>query len=888
MRKNLAELLKHTYEKNNLFVDKVIVIPPEFRPMYQDEISKEWIIDKLNDIYQIILKSCFQLRSMTAGSLYDLLTYSLQNSVQEHHKFIRTRIEKKQGLIRQQLLGKRVDFSGRAVITPEPDLKIDQIGIPVKMAAFLFEPFIIYQLLHKNIVNKEKFEEEMKLFTKSELSLDSIQKVLKNIKFGDDVPPSLYDMFIKAIEAAIYDRVVVVKRDPVLQTASYLAYKPVLHHGSTLKMCNLLVGAHNADFDGDTVAIFHPLTNEAQEEVKNKMFSGTITSKSSGFNFELSKEMLTGLYIITKSKKTTNSPIIVSKDDLENATDAFIAVKYKGKITTMGKAIFNSCFPSDFPFQDVLVTKKVLNDEIIPHLSKKYNDINIIKKCIDNLHKVSNKWVTILAPSISIDNFDLPTSVYKIKEKIKTATPEETELLIVDAQKIVEKHIQETGLGDFVYSGGSKGLSQVMQILVAKGIIADPQGNVLDPIASSYSDGLSNKEFFNMASGSRKGEIDRSINTAETGYLSRKLAYLLNSIEADRYNLDCKTNKTLTIKLTNDIISRIKGRYIISNNETIEFDPKNYKVGSLINLRSPIFCKSLKICYKCYGKLLSNLQSPYIGLITAQVIGERGTQQIMRTFHTGGQVELIKRDILQDIINNNTLIKLDKNQLKKYMVQKENTLIIKKDCLVVIDLTNYDLKNDIDDKNSKIWFKSLIAKLIFDDLDFEIILDYQVYFNEPEEKEKDSKIMKLSYKDNSNLFEISSETSEIKNQIRYVERLLGGREIVKDSQHLYNKLLSIYSPPLTDMDSVHIEVLCSQVLRNKQDIQKPARIVEPYDAVLTNIKNIIFSTSFINGLAFENIGESLRRGLIQKEEMDTSIIEKLVTGNLLPLKTGRK
>jgi len=217
---------------------------------------------------------------------------------------------------------------------------------------------------------------------------------------------------------------------------------------------------------------------------------------------------------------------------------------------------------------------------------------------------------------------------------------------------IVKKHLEGTGLYDLIDSGSAKGWGQPAQILIAKGIIADPEGNILPVIKGSYAEGLDNKEFFNASYGARAGIIDRVVSTSQTGYLARKLAYLLNTVEADLYLTDCGTKRTLDITLNSDIESRITGRYHMVRGKPVLYNKGDIKHGSLIRLRTPIYCESPKICHTCYGEFLKIHKSPYIGIVASQVISERSTQLIMRNFHLGGAVNVVKKDILKDIKNN--------------------------------------------------------------------------------------------------------------------------------------------------------------------------------------------------------------------------------------------
>jgi len=657
LRNKLIKFIKRETKNGTIFVDKLPVIPPEMRPAVQGE-DGNWMIDALNDVYISVMRRASQLRSSGSGPLYDLLNYALHQSVMDHDNYIRSKIGKKHGIIREQMLGKRIDFSGRAVITPDPNLKINECGVPLRLAVGLFEPFIMHRLLYSGRVDKDVLANGVKEFTDMDLSVESVKRVMKGIKEGDDIPKDLYELFFEQTEISMKGRVVVVKRDPVLHTQSYLAYNPVLHRGDTMLMSTTQVGVHNADFDGDTMAIYHPLTNEAQEEARTRMMKLTSGTSSNEFIFGLSKEIWAGLYTITKDKKPTGSPLAVSNEDLTNAKEPYIAVKYRGNNTTMGKAIINSCFPADMGWMEAQATKKTIGARI-ERTYKKHGD-EIIKMVVDKLKDVGFKWATIMAPSMNLDSFALPASVIKIKEQLKTATPEEAQNLIEEAQKILEKHLDNTGFGDLANSGSTKGWSQPMQILVAKGVIADPDGNVLDPISGSFADGLSNREYFDASQGARKGIIDRVINTADTGYMARKLAYLLNTVELDRVVKDCRTTRTLDVKLDKILIKRFVGRYVIKKGKLMMFEEGDFKVGDIANLRTPIYCKSEKICHTCYGKLLERHNTPYVGILSAQIIGERGTQLIMKTFHTGGGVTLIKRDMLGDIINNDPMAGLEK------------------------------------------------------------------------------------------------------------------------------------------------------------------------------------------------------------------------------------
>lgn len=654
-RDKLITLLEYSYEHKEIFIDKLPIVPPDFRPIFEDE-EGTLIIDQLNEVYIGIIRKAIQIKAgPSSGPLFDLLNFGLQKAILDHDDYIRTKIQKKTGIIRSSIMGKRIDFSGRAVITPGPDLKIDEVGIPLRMAVKLFEPFIIHHLLYTNRFDKEELNKEIKDFLGVELSVGTFQRVIKAIKEGDDVPESLIQIIFEATELAMEGRLVLVKRDPVLHAGSYRAFYPKLIMGDTIQLCTLIVGGLNADFDGDQVAVFHPLSNEAQNEARTKMMSAVSGDSLNSVSFGISKEMCVGLYLLTKNIKSKESPISISQEDLNNATNPYIPVIFRKKSTTMGKALFNNCFPLDFEFIDKVANKSLVN-RLIPILIDKYGD-EVAMETLSKLEKLGFKFATIMAPTITLDMLEIPDSIKRLKKQLESATIEEAAALLEDMQKLLVEHLKDTGMYDLIESGGGKGWNQPMQILVAKGMITNSKGEVLNPIVSSFSEGLTNEEFFKAASGARAGMMDRTLNTATTGYLTRKLVYMLNSVEADPFLKDCKTNRTIALRLNKDLISRLHGRFIIIDGKVEEFDDGDHKPGETIYLRTPIYCQSKKICHVCYGHLLERAKTPYVGVYAGHSIGEQGTQNIMTSFHTGGAAKLFKRNILQDIIDNDPFLK---------------------------------------------------------------------------------------------------------------------------------------------------------------------------------------------------------------------------------------
>lgn len=884
-RDKFVKKIEQASKEGGLFIDTIPIIPPEQRNAYQDD-KGVLIYDPINDHYVALIRRAYQIKSASkSGPLFDLLNYELQKAVIGHDNFIRKLIQKKSGLIRSSLLAKRTDFSGRAVITPGPNLKVNEIGLPFRMAISLFEPFIIHRLFNSGRVDQVKLGKLVKEYTEFDLSIDSIKMVFKAIKGGDKLPKELYDMIWETTEVAMIGRSVLAKRDPVLHAESVRGFKPILVEGNTLQLCTLQVGGFNADFDGDTMAVYHPITNEAQEDVKTKMMKGEAGDSESSVTFELSKEMCVGLFTLTKNVRRTAPAIAVSDKDLQTATDPYIPVKYRGQTTTMGRAIFNSVFPTSFPFVNDVVNKKVVNG-FIPVILKKYG----IEQAINTfsaLKTIGFKFSTIMAPSITLDDIQLPTSILNLKKKLDSATTDEAGALLKQMEKLLIEHLKDTGLYDLVESGAGKGWTQPMQILVAKGLISDPSGKVLPAVSGSFADGMTNSQYFTTAAGSRKGIIDRVLNTADTGYMSRQLAYVLNTVEIDRQLKDCKTKRVLSFRMTKEMKGRFDGRYIVKGNRVDLFDEKTTKVGDVVNLRTPIFCESTKLCHTCYGELLKRHRTPYAGVIAAQLVGEAGTQTIMKTFHTGGAVKIKERDIRYDIIQNDPLT--TKDIIMKHLGQNSNELFTKHNMTMTLLLDDYPLPNDLvyNDTDDEIIVKALVAKVEYEDTIFNIVLDYPVTLKVYEQEKVGKDIIKLTYEANSTVLDIPMQTDDTKEQIQYVRRLLGGREIYKDANHLFLKLFAVYGT-LRNMDAVHLEVLLSQALRDKKNQSIPARLGAKWDPTMINIKQIVFKTSFIQGLAFENVNEAIKTGLVTDDGGDPSILEKVLTGTLVEGKERRR
>ena len=632
-RESFIKLIQESYTSGILFIKKILVIPPEFRPVFKDPATGEEIRDAVNDFYIKILRHSNTMRSASGGGIfYDILNANMQKSVNDFDDYIKAKLGHKHGLIREQILGKRVDFSARTVIVNGPTLKPHEAGIPIGRAVSIFEPFILNVILKKKAkIDNDLLIQKIKEFVHQEFSIDTIKKLLLSIKNNDTVPSDLFEMMFIVISKAMEGRLVLLKRDPALRPESVRAFVPILTRNDVISISNLITSGFNADFDGDMMAVIHPLSNEAQEDAK-KMIRVQSADNMSAMTIKLAKDTAIGIYILTKDYPMNKKPIQITEDLFEKSTDPTVPVIYKNKITTMGRAIFNSCLPEGFRFIETPIKSSDM-DKLLDEIYRKYA-ATAVSNAAHKLMLYAYKFVTIASPSLTIDNFIMPDSILKEKEKLElTQSVDENIKLLAKLQKMMEAHFSGTALHDLIESGASKGWGQPFQIFVSKGFVSDVKGNLLPPIKGSYAEGLSAEEHFNASYGSRKGIVDRVISTSDTGYTSRQLVYLLNGVELDPHNEDCKTKRSLPIRLNKTIIGRLEGRYIVDGGTAKEFIKSDYKDGDVINLRSPIYCtaKNNKICLTCYGKkVAARVKTPYIGVLAAQLIGEEGTQATMR------------------------------------------------------------------------------------------------------------------------------------------------------------------------------------------------------------------------------------------------------------------
>ncbi len=691
-----------------MILDVLPVIPPDLRPMVQLD-GGRFATSDLNDLYRRVINRNNRLKRLITLGAPDIIIRNEKRMLQEAVdalidngrrgrpvtgpnnrplKSLSEMLKGKHGRFRQNLLGKRVDYSGRSVIVVGPELKIYQCGLPKEMALELFKPFVMKRLVEVGAVNNIK----------------AARKAVDRCK------PEVWD----ALEIVIKNHPVLLNRAPTLHRLGIQAFEPVLVEGRALKLHPLVCSAYNADFDGDQMAVHVPLSVEAQAEAMLLMLSsGNLLKPSDGKPVTVpSQDMVLGSYYLTMEKDGECGEGKIFRDFNEalmayDAKDITLHAKIKvrhtlpdgnSKIidTTVGRIIFNHSLPQDLGFVDRSDPEKVADLEINFLVGKKQLG-NIVDACIkihgtqktsrilDEIKSLGFKYSTRGAITVAVGDAVIPPAkkeiVAKAEAEIDGILKEYKRGLFSDQErrahtlKIWEKatedvsHALQENLDKFnpmfmmADSGARGSMSQIRQLAGMRGLIANTSGATIEiPIRANYREGLNVLEYFISSRGARKGSADTALRTADSGYLTRRLVDVSQDVIIREE--DCGSTEGITVfeikdgkeciesleerligrYLCEDFIDESTGKILVSKDKLM--DDKDAKLlislgVQRVDIRSILNCKSKHgVCKKCYGSNLANGLSvavgEAVGIIAAQSIGEPGTQLTMRTFHTGG------------------------------------------------------------------------------------------------------------------------------------------------------------------------------------------------------------------------------------------------------------
>jgi len=671
------------------------VLPPELRPMVQLD-GGTFATSDLNDLYrrvinrnnrlhhlleigapQVIIRNEKRMLQEAVDSLIDNGRRGQAISLSGTHKLkaLSDMLRGKQGRFRQNLLGKRVDYSGRSVIVVGPGLKLHQCGLPRRMALELFKPFVMRRLVEQGLAHNIK----------------SARRLVERAK------PEIYDI----LEEVVEERPVLLNRAPTLHRLSIQAFEPVLIDGSAIQLHPLVCAAFNADFDGDQMAIHIPLSKAAVEGVREVMLSihNTLLPSCGEPVVTPTLDMVLGCYYLTTirpggkgegallgSFEEAKLAYELGAIDLRTEIEVRDQEREQRIKTSVGRIIFNDVLPSELGFHNEVIDKSGLR-QIVSNCYDLLSDEDAAI-VLDNLKQLGFDYATKSGTTIAVSDIKVPQSkpklLEKAEERIAIIESQYHQGLITEDEKynsVISIWMETTdqitdaltqsldrygGIYMMATSGAKGNISQIRQMGGMKGLMTNPAGKIIDfPIKSSLREGLGVLEYFISTHGARKGLADTALRTSTSGYLTRRLidvAQDLITLEEDCGNADgIWISEPREGELLPSFAERITGRLaaskvvnpstgetIVDRNEEID-EQKVKEIISAgltkVHVRSPLSCQSRRgTCQRCYGRDLArrHLVDLYtaVGIIAAQSIGEPGTQLTLRTFHTGGVVGL--------------------------------------------------------------------------------------------------------------------------------------------------------------------------------------------------------------------------------------------------------
>ncbi len=684
-----------------MFLTVIPVIPPVLRPMVALDGGRHATSD-LNDLYRRVINRNNRLKKLKEINAPDVILRNekriiqeavdalIDNSIAKQNdsaamsqsqkrplKSLSDNLKSKQGLFRQNLLGKRVDYSGRSVIVVGPQLKLNQCGLPKHMALELFRPFIISKILQAELA----------------FNIRGANKLI------EERTPEVWAM----LEEAIKGKYVLLNRAPTLHRLGIQAFNPILIEGNAIQVHPLVCQAFNADFDGDQMAVYLPLLDEAQAEARDLMAANKNLLKPQNGDpiVHPSKDMVLGSYWMTKNVdgelgegkyfSSPNTAITAYEYGIVSlrakvkvlATDTPKYKKFGGQIfeTTVGKLLFNSILPNDFSYVSDEMNQKRLSsmvDELIMHYG-----VDQTPPILDKIKAFGFKYSTVSGTTWGLNNIKVPEEKAKIigegrklEEEVISQwsdgllSEEERYQKIIEIwtyskkelEKVLPKTLDKNGSTYDLFTSGARGtMTSLIQMIGMKGLIQNNQGKTLEfPIIPSYYEGLSPIEYFVTTHGARKGASDTALNTAKAGYLTRRLVDVAQDVVITEEDCGTKEGKIVTkenisgieIPLSKNIRGRIlagdlkdadgnvayKKGFLVTKEDAYDIEGKGF---TEVFVRSPLTCKTVHgLCQMCYGLDLGRNRlvdlGEAVGIIAAQAIGEPGTQLTLRTFHAGG------------------------------------------------------------------------------------------------------------------------------------------------------------------------------------------------------------------------------------------------------------
>ncbi|HCL99715.1 TPA: DNA-directed RNA polymerase subunit beta' [candidate division CPR2 bacterium] len=858
------------------------VIPPDLRPMVQLD-GGRYATSDLNDLYRRVINRNNRLRKLIdidapeiicrneKRMLQEAVDALIDNSARREKAVASTgarrklrsladMLKGKQGRFRQNLLGKRVDYSGRSVIVVGPDLRLHQCGLPKMMALELFKPFVISRLIAEGYAHNVKSASRM------------IEKKRNEV----------WD----ALEEVIKEKYVLLNRAPTLHRLGIQAFQPVLIEGKAIRIHPLVTTAFNADFDGDQMAVHVPLSRAAQEEARNIMLSANNLLKPAAGEpvVKPTQDMVMGCYYLTMDRESGkgDGKVFMDADEVMMAyqlsvvdLNAKIKVRNDGKLidTTVGRVIFNQIVPKELGYiNDVLDSKtlgklvaksyKEIGKEVTAKFVDKIKDLGFEYSMASGLSMAVSDVVTPPAKKKIIDEAELKVTEIQKQFQRGLITEQERYEKTVELWEKVKNEVQGamrdnldpyTSIAIMVNSGARGKVDQLTQMAGMKGAVVSPTGEIIElPVRSNYKEGLTVLEYFISTHGARKGLSDVALRTSDSGYLTRRLVDVSQDVIITE--LDCKDKDGITIykksakAIGESFADRVRGRVILKkviDPETGEVIAKEGEVVSeekaaeieasnvqSVGIRAVLTCRTRwGICQQCYGTNLATGEpvklGEAVGIMAAQSIGEPGTQLTMRTFHTGGVAGL---DITQGLPRVEELFEARNPKGEAVLSEIEGKVQIKdtehkRTIRIISDITEedeYEIKGlDVEIKNgeqvqagqvliTKGGKKPVKAKNAGK---AKVIQEKIIVEREPEAKEYEIPLQTGMRVEDGEKVEKGQQLTEGSWNLQNALKLLGERAV---EEYIIAEVKQIYASQGQSINDRHIEIIVRQMFSRYQ------------------------------------------------------------------------
>ncbi|MCX6764524.1 MAG: DNA-directed RNA polymerase subunit beta' [Candidatus Nealsonbacteria bacterium] len=919
-----------------MFWETLPILPPDLRPMVQLE-GGRFASSDLNDLYRRVINRNNRLKYLLEISAPEVIVRNEKRMLQEAVdalidngmrkaqttrsttggkrllKSLADMLKGKEGRFRRNLLGKRVDYSGRSVIVVGPELKLSEVGLPKKMALELFKPFVIHKVLNKELA----------------------YNVRGASRLIEEKTPEVWAL----LEEVVQDKLVLLNRAPTLHRLGIQAFKPVLVEGEALRIHPMVCQAFNADFDGDQMAVFVPLSQEAQKEARELMFSSlNLLKPATGTPvMSLSKDIVLGCYWMTTIKeglkgegKVLSSP----EEAILSESLGYIDLRAKIKIkiekdfieTSVGRIIFNQALPVGFPFQNIKIKIKDLKN-IVSTIIEEHKALigyePIVEETLDKIKNLGFEYSTRSGISWGMDDLQVPAMKPKILEEAENKIDQiekhfqkgllseqerDDEIISTwqEAKNKIEKEFSKTlsveGSVYTIVDSGSRGSwSQPVQMAGMKGLVTNPMGNIIKlPVKSSYKEGLNVLEYFNSTHGARKGTADTALRTAKAGYLTRRLVDVAHEVIV--IEEDCGDRKGILVfkkdaeeigqSFLYKILGRvcldevkIKGKVIVQKGDLVDFKKAKIILDSEeineVRVKSPLSCKTSRgVCRQCYGWDLGRNQlikmGEAVGVIAAQAIGEPGTQLTLMTFHTGGVAG--GGDITQGLPRVEEVLELRSPAGEAVMSQVDGKIIS-------VDAKKGIIKiaPDLDSK-----------KLKEKEIEYLIPLDLAMWVKPGQKVKRGTQLCEGSL-NLKKLFKLTSLEETWRYVVQEIQKIYSSQGVDIHDKHIETIARQMFSrvriKDSGDSDFIPGEIAeRSEIIEENEVLKKANKNLIKAVPILLGISKVALTTkSFLSAASFQETSRILIKAAIEgREDKLLGLKENVIIGKLIPAGTGFK